>query len=201
MKLFKIFISYLTIFVTVIPSVNGQGYDVLKKIIIDDVILTNKIYCEQILQRNQRYVIIDDYDTSNIENIIPDIISNEYNFKIISIDSLLGFYIIKAKISLISKTYSLFDSTLNYVLYRSGDRYYKINGFLTSELLIIPYFKHSKFTLEKIGIKYNKKILKYIRQRNAKKLREYLVVSLLYRQNIIGRFPVDYYPLVISKLY
>jgi len=153
----------------------------IKRIIYEDLLALNEIYDGCIIQFEQEKWIFKDNDTIREINTIATLVdSSESRVLINKIDSVNQFYFVEIKFDLISKSpyFNLFSENIfNYVLYKDRNHYYKIDGFLISEIL----FTTSPPKLLKGSARINapNKFMRHLKNRNIPKLQKYLSVSVL----------------------
>jgi len=191
-------VYFMTILLTYLAS--GLIYaqeSVIKKIIYDDLYTLDNTYEDCIIQSNQEKWLITGKDTfkhKHTRQTLRD--SSESRVSIIQIDSSLGFYFVEVKFDLISgfHHFNLFKNTFKYVLYKSRGKFYRVNGFLISDILLIS----EPPNLIKSGAKINGPtfmFVKHFKKRNTIKISKYLFVSILLELNNYG-YDYHYEPYV-----
>lgn len=169
----------------------------IKKIIYEDLFALNDIYNNCIIQFEQKKIIIKDNDTiwdfKNVEEIRQDF---ENRVTLINVDSINNYYLVEASFDLIANApyFGLFsENNFKYILYKNNNKYYKINGFLVSEILLTN--TSSELIRSMARIKSPKKFTKYLNRRNIDKIKNYLSVSVLENIKNLG-FNIYYKPYI-----
>ena len=170
--------------------------DQIKKIIYEDLFSLNDLYNGCIIQFEQKKILIKDNDTISDFKTVETIRQDFNRLTLVKIDSVNGYYFVEVKFDLISNSryVGLFSkSTFKYVLYKKSDKYYKVNGFLVSEILLID--TPSELLRSMARIVAPKKFARFIRHRNTDKIKNYLSVSVLEKITQLG-FQFNYRPYV-----
>lgn len=153
----------------------------IKKIIFDDLLALNDLYDGCIIQFSQVKRIVNNSDTIKQVNTLVDLLdSSDSRVFITKIDSVGQYFYIEARFDLLSKApyFGLFtENTFNYVLYKENSKYYRINGFLVSEIL----YTTTPLDLMKsyAKIKAPNRFKKHLGKRDVSKIRNYLYVSVM----------------------
>lgn len=191
----KAFYTSLLLLIAFSP-VNAQ--EQVKKIIYEDLFLLNDLYDGCIIQFEQKKLIIKEKDTISDFNTIETISQDFNRITFVKIDSINAFYFVEVKFDLIAnpRYVGLFsNNTFSYVLYKSEGNYYKINGFLISDILILNRSEIPEMVRDMARIEAPKKFSTYLIKRNVDKIRKYLSVSVLEKINQLG-FSLNYRPYV-----
>jgi len=153
----------------------------IKQIIYDDLLTLNDLYNGCIIQFKQEKWIINDNDTiKRINTLLTLRDSSNSRVLILKIDTINQFYFTEIKFDLLANTsyVNLFsDNTFKYVLYKENDKYYKINGFLVSDILYTTICP--KLLKSVVKINTPRKFERHIKKRNVTKIQNYLFVSVL----------------------
>lgn len=168
----------------------------MKKIIFEDLLFLNDLYNDCIIQFEQKKLIIKEKDTICVFNTIETIRQDFNRVTVVAIDSVNSVYFVEARFDLNAnpRYIDLFSkNTFSYVLYKSGGNYYKIDGFIVSEILKVNIA--ADLLRDIARIEAPKKFYKYIQRRNIDKIRKYLSVSVLKKINQLG-FQFNYRPYV-----
>jgi hypothetical protein len=195
--------KYLFIFIFIIAQpkpLYGQE-DTIKKIIYEDLYLLNNIYNGCIIQYEQSELKIFGKDTILYFNTIESIKTDFLNrVKVLRIDSLNNYFYIEVRFDLLPQSpfLGLFtNNTFNYVLYRKGNKFLKINGFTVSEILFTDTYSMDLRGMARIDAP--KKFGKFIINRNSDKIKNYLSISVLQKINALG-IKINFKPYVIEHI-
>ncbi len=177
--------------------------DNIKKIIYKDLFLINDLYKGVIIQNKQTVLRIQENGDTTLSTKLLNNITDEYDrVKIVEIDSLSSFYFVKAKIMLTpnGSFNSLFDSVFKFVLYKQDNIFYKVDGFIISEIEIINGFPiYIICNYLDLGYFNSKKLKKYIIYRKTDKIKNYLSVSILEKISLLG-YEINSKPYVLDLL-
>lgn len=192
----KIIYTSILLFIAFIPV---YAQDQIKRIIYEDLFFLNDVYNGCIIQFEQKKIIIKDKDTirdfKTIEEIREDF---KDRVTLIKIDSMNNFYFVEVNFNLIANIdyFDLFSkNTFNYVLYKSQGKFFKINGFVVSDILILNRSEIPEMVRNEARILAPKKFSIYLKKRNVDKIRKYLSISVLEKINKSG-FKFNYRPYV-----
>lgn len=176
----------------------AQKETIIKQIIYNDLLALNEIYDGRIIQFNQNLAVVKDNDTIIHQNTITTLKdSSSSRVEIINIEDQFGFYFIEVKFNLISNSpyFGLFsEKVFKYILYERANKYYKINGFLVSEVLFTNKLKWYKKEVKRIAPDYrlnHHRFDRFIRKRNIVKIQKYLSVSVIKGINDLGFYFYD----------
>ena len=166
----------------------------VKQIIYEDLFALNDMYKGCILMLKQEKRIITDNDTINQINTITTLKdSADSRVLIIKIDTIVPFYFVEVKFKLLSghPYINLFSkNTFKYVLYKEHNKYYKIDGFLVSDILVALNYKEILKNSARINAP-NKFWRRYLIKRNLTKIQKYLSVSVLKEIKKSGSYICD----------
>lgn len=168
----------------------------IKKIIYEDLFSLDDLYNGCIIQFEQKAILIKGNDTISDFKTVETIRQDFNRVTLVKIDSVNQYYFVEVKFDLIpnSRYLGLFsNNTFIYVLYKKSNKYYKINGFLVSEILLTDTPR--EYIRSMARIEAPNKFTKHIRCRNIDKIEKYLSVSVLEKINQLG-FQYNYRPYV-----
>lgn len=166
----------------------------IKQIIYDDLLALNDMYNGCIINFKQEKWIIRDNDTIKQINTLTTLKdSSDSRVLIVEIDTIYPFYFVEVKFKLLANApYSnLFSgNSFKYLLYKENDEYYKINGFLVSDILYVSNWIGRLKDSAKINAP-NKFWSRYLLKRNVTKIQNYLSVSVLKEIKNLGFYICD----------
>lgn len=159
--------------------------DQIKKIIYNDLMMLNEIYDGSIIDESQlKYVINNRGDTSLVNNV-PDNYLDKVN--LLRVDESNGFYYVKVKFDIVSSYYypGLFqDNFFEYILFKEEDRFFKINGFYISEILLINFDYND--IREVLKLEVPNRFKKHLQKGEIDKFDKYLTVTILEQLRTYG---------------
>jgi|GEM_PF-5796806 len=177
---------YFTIF-----CFNLNAQDNIKKIIYNDLIITNDLYNYNIIDTSLSLMYYDGTDTIHKQLSYNDI-KQQYdkNVSVLSVDTIGNFYVFIIEFNNINfNCYPQIKNTtpiFRYVLYKKNKKWLRINGFITSDILFLggdDLFGLRYINEEK---KYQKRLMKALNSNNNNKLSSLLTVSILkFYKNIL----------------
>jgi len=156
----------------------------IKKIIYDDLIVINQLYNFQIIDTVLVLRYYDQLDTVN-KRLNYNEIKQQYNknVSISNIDTIGNFYVFTVEFKNVSFNCYPQVKTINqafrYVLYKKSNKWFKINGFITSDIQFLE--EEDLFSLRYIDVEkeYQKKLVKALKKGNNEKISSLLTVSIL----------------------
>ena len=196
----KIYIKFILI-VCLITNIGYSQNNDIKRIIYDDLYKLNALYDSCLIQFEQNVRIVKKDDTVHKINTVNTLkASYDSIVSVVNIDSSnLGFYFVEVEFNLIfniPNCYDFYKNSFEYTLYKSPKgQYYKVDGFLVSELLYINELSAGRL---KKQAKINAPTFlftKYFKKKNAKNLSKYLSISFFKVLNKYG-YNFDQYPYV-----
>ena len=154
--------------------------------IFEDFLWLNDIYDGKLLQEIQRERIIKDDDTiRNFKSL--EQIRNEYDKRVIvhEFDSSGNFFFIEVSFRIIGKNpffnFGDLQNRFKYVVYKDGDVLYKLNGFGTSEILLLDDVSNESLAINLMKVKGLRKwkFKSNLKKRDIDKISNYLTISVL----------------------
>lgn len=179
MKYIKITLSTLLLLVSGVC--NGQN--IIKKIILEDLLLLNNLADSCIFQHSQEFYFIDGDDTQHFVKTIDSVGFLTNMIHINKIDTVGSYLYINASIGIITYHQFLFllrNKSFDYIVKMESGRLYKINGFLMSEILLCRFEGHYDDILlcKYLNIKYRD-----LKKRNIRAIRKSVKIAVMDNNN------------------
>lgn len=174
----------------------------IKRIIYSDLILINELFDYAILDTNsiKRTIIEGDTIDSRL-SYLNFKSSYEKNVNLLSVDTVGNFHIVNVKFdNVVYKCNSLLESkpTFRYTLYYSNNKYYKIFGFMVSDInFLSPNQLFALRYVDNLGVNI-KKIEKHLNKLNYSKLSNFINVNILefFKNNVDNS--INMHPIINS---
>ena len=175
----------------------------IQRLIFEDLLVINDLYGGNIIQPESGLItIMNNGDTIRQMYKLSEIRGSfETHVLIISVDYQYPFYVVEATFPLLTACvpyFGLLSDTFKYILYKEyehSEHYYRVDGFLVSDILKVSSLGGYSAKTRALTIPY-----RYIRKKNTRKIQNYLSVSILKKIKDRG-YSVPDKPYVIGRLY
>lgn len=139
------YINIVLIVAMLLLSGVAKGQIFIKKLILDDLLLLNKLSDSCIFQNSQEYYFINGNDTQHHVKTIDSVCFLTNMIQINKIDTVGSYLYVNVSIHIIpyyQLSFLFKDQSFNYVIKIEDGRAYKIYGFLMSEVLLCSFKGH-----------------------------------------------------------